>query len=73
MIINYGRSGRRLLAATIAGILIFTFQVAGASENDTTVSHQESEFDPGTMIIEHITDAHEWHILTLGETHVSIP
>ena len=25
------------------------------------------------MIIEHITDAHEWHILTLGKTHVSIP
>ncbi len=73
MIINYGLLVRRLLATVIAGILIFTFKVAGASENDTASSHQESEFNPGTMIIEHITDAHEWHILTLGKTHVSIP
>lgn len=25
------------------------------------------------MIIEHVTDAHEWHIATIGHTHISIP
>ena len=25
------------------------------------------------MIFDHILDAHEWHIVTIGKTHVSIP
>ena len=33
----------------------------------------EKEFNAGEMIIEHIIDAHDWHILTWGEHHVSIP
>jgi len=33
----------------------------------------EEYFNAGEMIIEHITDAYEWHIMTIGETHVSIP
>ena len=31
------------------------------------------EFKAGDMIIEHITDSYEWHIITIGETHVNIP
>ena len=36
------------------------------------------EYEPGKVIMEHVTDAHEWHILTLhqyqeNEKHVSIP
>lgn len=31
------------------------------------------DFNAGQMIMEHITDAHKWHILTLGHVHVSIP
>lgn len=30
-------------------------------------------FNAGDMIIDHIIDSHEWHILTWGKTHVSIP
>lgn len=33
----------------------------------------EEEFDAGKEIIGHIIDSHEWHILTYGHTHVSIP
>lgn len=33
----------------------------------------EGEFEAGKMIIEHITDSYEWHIISIGETHVSIP
>jgi len=32
-----------------------------------------AEFRAGDLIIEHITDAYEWHIITLGEIHISIP
>lgn len=44
---------------------------AATSENE--YSHHQEEFNAGTMIIDHIVDAHEWHILSYGEKHVSIP
>jgi F-type H+-transporting ATPase subunit a len=31
------------------------------------------DFKAGDMIVEHITDAYEWHIITVGHTHVSVP
>jgi len=34
---------------------------------------QKQEFKAGDMIIEHISDAYEWHIITIGHTHVTIP
>lgn len=30
-------------------------------------------FDPGTFIFDHIADAHDWHIISFGDTHISIP
>jgi F-type H+-transporting ATPase subunit a len=65
--------------------LMFIFSVQ-ATENDSVVSHDNpsaeaasehhadaEEFNAGKMIIEHIIDAHEWHILTWKGHHVSIP
>ena len=34
---------------------------------------QQEEFKAGELIIEHITDAYEWHIITIGHTHVTVP
>lgn len=34
---------------------------------------EKEAFNPGDMIMEHIGDNHEWHILTIGEKHISIP
>jgi F-type H+-transporting ATPase subunit a len=33
----------------------------------------EETFEAGKLIVEHITDAYEWHILDIGNTHVSVP
>ncbi len=33
----------------------------------------EEPFNAGKMIIEHITDAHEWHIMKVGEIDVAVP
>ena len=33
----------------------------------------EEEFKAGEMIIEHIIDAHEWHILSWGDFHLTVP
>ncbi len=35
--------------------------VSNSTANHTTPKHEES-FNAGKMIIEHVTDAHEWHI-----------
>lgn len=34
--------------------------------------HSE-EFNAGKFVIEHVSDAFEWHIATYGKTHISIP
>lgn len=36
-------------------------------------SENEGKFAPGEFMLDHILDKHEWHIVTIGKTHVSIP
>ena len=31
------------------------------------------KFDPGKLIMHHIADEHEWHFMTIGHTHVTLP
>lgn len=66
-----------LFALLIAGV-----SVAGEAEHQTVAAtHSEAgghesgtkSFDAGEMIIDHIVDAHEWHILTYNDFHLSIP
>ena len=47
----------------------------GAKKGDETWHEeiQQEEFKAGEMIIEHITDAYEWHIITIGHTHITVP
>lgn len=42
---------------------------------DTTVQHknEDEKINAGELIMHHIGDAYEWHIATIGETHISIP
>ncbi len=37
------------------------------------VHHEPGEFDAGKFVIEHVSDAYDWHILTWKNKHVSIP
>ena len=64
-------------------LLLFTFfitikLIGQHHEDDHHISEEdqhemaEADFQAGEMIIEHITDAYEWHIITIGHTHVSI-
>ena len=56
---------------------MFAFQfIIRASEDPASADerHEEKkEFSPGSFIIDHVVDAHEWHILDYKNTHVSIP
>lgn len=48
-------------------VSLFSFSIA------LKASESEEKFNAGNMIIEHITDAHEWHIAKVGETEITIP
>ncbi len=77
---------RKLLSSVRLQVTLFALLLAGFSYGSTgahdTVSqqvtlhegsHSEKSFDAGAMIIDHIVDAHEWHILTYNDFHLSIP
>lgn len=36
-------------------------------------AHTSDKFEPGKMILEHIGDSHDWHIVTWNHEHISIP
>lgn len=66
----------------VAVVVLFVFTNLSARTNDHgekqddepwQVEVQEEEFKAGDMIIEHITDAYEWHIITIGHTHITVP
>ncbi len=57
----------------VLGVLLISFQVFSASEKDSHGHDKEEGFNPGTMIVDHVIDAHEWHVMDIGHTHVSIP
>jgi F-type H+-transporting ATPase subunit a len=67
---------RKSLALLIfAGLL--TLPVLGnEAAHDSLKAEGDShakKFQPGSFIIDHILDAHEWHIATIGDFHLSIP
>jgi F-type H+-transporting ATPase subunit a len=44
-----------------------------AQHGEETHETAEKKFEPGPFIFDHIADAYEWHIITVGETHLSLP
>ncbi len=43
------------------------------NEGANTETYAKEEFDAGKFIIEHVSDAYDWHIVSFGKTHISIP
>lgn len=46
-----------------------------AEHHDAEAGHHEEEgkVDAGKLIMEHIGDAYDWHIASIGHSHISIP
>ncbi len=63
------------LLITLLTFALFGVSYAGSHEATNEAAHGENqeEFNAGTMIIEHIIDSYEWHIATIGHTHISVP
>jgi len=67
---------RRLRSIILISISVFflagnCIAIEAAEENQE--EHATKEFQPGKFVIEHVSDAYEWHIASFGETHLSIP
>ncbi|MBI5219869.1 MAG: F0F1 ATP synthase subunit A [Bacteroidia bacterium] len=70
------------IIALIAGMILFlvfhTSVYSGTEEevaapDSAAAKSEEGKFKPGPFIMEHIQDAHEWHIAQFGHTHITIP
>ena len=71
---------RMNIKKTIVGLSVLLlsstllFGNAVPEEHGSEDSHgKKSVFNPGTWIMEHVADSYEWHILTVGEKHISAP
>jgi F-type H+-transporting ATPase subunit a len=85
MILSFPRIKSLCPAYWLFGMFLFFAPHAYSSDNsipgvttDTAAGSEHSEkasvkFNAGEMIIEHIVDAHEWHIAEIGHTSISIP
>ncbi|MFH0841759.1 MAG: F0F1 ATP synthase subunit A [Bacteroidota bacterium] len=63
-------------------LLAFSFPAAGQQEHGspeaTTAGHSKEPFNASEYIIEHVSNSHDWHLMTIAkrdgtEKHISIP
>lgn len=69
---NFWQNTFRLLLCTILVCCIVEKSPAQETHHGKD-THKTKKFDPGSFIMNHIGDSYEWHIITWGETHISIP
>ncbi len=53
--------------------LVFSINPVLASDDQGHAEGLKKKFDAGTLITEHISDAHDWHVFGEGDNSVSIP
>ncbi len=66
--------GKKLIFPLI--VLFVTFSspfILNAQHEEETHETTEKKFQPGPFIFDHIADSYDWHILTFGENHISLP
>lgn len=74
---------RFLIFAAIVSSVVFTAFINENSKNNSTSTQkteatasegtQKEKFNPGEMIMEHVLDAHEWHITQFGNYPIVLP
>ncbi len=64
---------KSLLVAVFSLSILFFSNISRAQENGEKAGQSEKKLDPAKIIMEHVTDAHEFHFLNLGKHPVSIP
>ena len=64
---------RSFLLIIFAVFLLGGISRAGETTETNVQGKPSGIFKPGKFVIEHVSDAFEWHIATFGETEISIP
>jgi len=67
---------RRILPFFLVFFLntLYSFGEGHSADSSSDLKpHKKQEYNAGQMIMSHIGDAHEWHLFTIGDKHVSIP
>jgi F-type H+-transporting ATPase subunit a len=54
----------RFVKGILFSLLLLIFSVPLKAQEEQGATEEEEEFDPGTFILAHVADSHEWHILT---------
>jgi F-type H+-transporting ATPase subunit a len=62
-----------VLLLLASGIFASDHHSNPADEEYDVEAAEKAEYNAGKMIIDHIVDAYEWHIMDWGHTHVSLP
>lgn len=57
----------------IAFIFFFAFQPNVLAAGSSAPTTEDEELDVKEFIMDHLTDSYEWHIMSWGEKHISIP
>lgn len=69
---------KNICIALIGMLILFSPQFSKAEnilthEKEIHAENKKSKFEPGTFIMDHISDSYEWHVASFGTTHVSLP
>ena len=62
-----------LIVAVLSTAMLSPLFAGEAAHQAPEGGHEAEKFNAGEMIIEHIIDNHEWHVMNIGHTHVSLP
>lgn len=57
----------------LAGLQLLIAGKAVVAADEVQGAGEESAFDAGKYVIEHVSDSYEWHITTIGHTHITVP
>ncbi len=67
------KSVKSLLVAAFSTILVLFSMVGLAQEHGDNHGETKEPFNPTTVILHHVQDAHSFHFFTIGNFHASIP
>ncbi len=62
-----------ILFLVIFGLMPSATAQHGTGTPAEAADHTAGSFDAGKYVVDHVSDSHEWHITTIGNTHLTIP
>ena len=69
---KYFMSRLSILFVLMLAMAVSSFGAISEGENKAGEGSEE-KFNAGKFIIEHVSDSYEWHVVSFGHTHISIP